>query len=89
MFALLGYIIGGAITGGLARAVMPGTQNIGWPKTIGVGIAANVVVGLTVGLIFGTIISFIAAVAAGVGILSFSIQKGWLNPGSNQPKSLP
>ena len=81
MFTIIGLIISGAITGGLARAILPGTQNIGWPKTIGLGVAANLVVGLTVGLIFGTIITFLASIAAGVGILSFSIQKGYLSPG--------
>ena len=63
MIGIILAVLGGAFTGGIARAILPGTQNIGWPKTIGVGIAANLVVQFTVGLIFGFIISTIASVA--------------------------
>ena len=96
MFTIIGLIFSGAITGELARAILPGTQNIGWGKTIGLGVAANLVVGLTVGLIFGTIITFLASIAAGVGLLSFAIQKGYLSsdgqvnldPGGSQDRRL-
>lgn len=80
MFSIIGAIIGGAITGGLARAVLPGAQNIGWPKTIGLGVIANLIVGVTIGLLVGPILGLIAGVGVGAGLLYVAIDKGWMSP---------
>ncbi len=81
IFGLIGSVILGALTGVLARAVLPGTQNIGWGKTIGLGVVANFLTSLFLGSILGPITGLIAGVVVGAGILWFSIDKGYLTPG--------
>lgn len=84
IFGLIGSIIGGAITGFAARAVLPGTQDIGLGKTIGLGVAANFVTNLILGSILGPITGFIAGVLVGAGMLWFAIDKGYLGPGGTK-----
>lgn len=84
MFSIIGALIGGTITGLLARAVLPGTQDIGIGKTIGVGVIANLIVGIILGAILGPITGLIAGVAVGAGLITLGINKGWL-----QNKGLP
>lgn len=79
MFSIIGAIIAGTITGLLARAALPGTQNIGWGKTIGLGVIANLIVGVIFGAIAGPITGLILGVAVGAGLLWLGINKGWLS----------
>jgi uncharacterized membrane protein YeaQ/YmgE (transglycosylase-associated protein family) len=80
--AIIGAIIVGAIIGYGARAILPGGQNIGLPKTIGLGILSNLVVSvLFQGLADDPILSVIVAAIVGAGIMWFAIKQGWLRPG--------
>jgi uncharacterized membrane protein YeaQ/YmgE (transglycosylase-associated protein family) len=53
MLSILGYIIFGAIVGGLARLIMPGKDPMGIVMTILLGIAGSVIGGLLLGLLIG------------------------------------
>jgi uncharacterized membrane protein YeaQ/YmgE (transglycosylase-associated protein family) len=54
MGTIIGWIIFGAIIGGLARLIMPGRDPIGLLMTILLGIAGSVIGGLLIGtLMFG------------------------------------
>ena len=78
--AIIGAIIVGAIIGAGARAILPGGQDIGWPKTIGLGIISNLVVSVVFqGLADNPIISIIVAAIVGAGILWVAIKQGWLS----------
>lgn len=77
--ALIGTLITGTIIGFGGRAILPGAQDIGLPKTIGVGVVSAMIGGLIFGgvnMILGLILgSLIAA-----GVLWLAINKGWLKP---------
>lgn len=75
LWNILMWIIGGAIVGLLARAVLPGKQNIGMAVTIIIGIVGAVIggmianalgVGDTKGIDWIKLIISIAVAAAGV-----------------------
>jgi uncharacterized membrane protein YeaQ/YmgE (transglycosylase-associated protein family) len=53
MTSIIGWVIFGAIVGGLARLVMPGRDPMGWLMTILLGIAGSVVGGLLLGMLIG------------------------------------
>jgi uncharacterized membrane protein YeaQ/YmgE (transglycosylase-associated protein family) len=53
MLSIIGYIIFGAIVGGLARLIMPGKDPMGIMMTILLGIAGSVIGGLLLGLLIG------------------------------------
>jgi uncharacterized membrane protein YeaQ/YmgE (transglycosylase-associated protein family) len=53
MLSIIGYIIFGAIVGGLARLIMPGKDPMGLVMTILLGIAGSVLGGLLLGLLIG------------------------------------
>lgn len=53
MLAIVGWIIFGAIVGGVARLLMPGRDPLGWIMTIVLGIAGSIVGGVLLGLILG------------------------------------
>ena len=76
--ALIGTLITGALIGFGGHAILPGAQDIGLPKTIGVGVISSIIVGLFLGSV-----SWIAAIIAGsvvaAGVLWFSIRQGWLH----------
>ncbi len=76
--ALIGTLITGTLIGFGGRAILPGAQDIGLPKTIGVGVISAFIVGLLLGSVswFGAIIagSIVAA-----GVLWLSIRQGWLH----------
>ena len=76
--ALIGTLITGALIGFGGRAILPGAQDIGLPKTIGVGVISSIIVGLLLGSV-----SWIAAIIAGsvvaAGVLWFSIRQGWIH----------
>lgn len=46
MFSLLSWIVTGLIVGVIARAIVPGRQNLGWIMTILLGVAGAFVGGL-------------------------------------------
>ena len=76
--ALIGTLITGAIIGFGGRAILPGAQDIGLPKTVGVGVVASIIVGVVLGSI-----NWVAAIVAGsivaAGVLWFSIRQGWIH----------
>jgi uncharacterized membrane protein YeaQ/YmgE (transglycosylase-associated protein family) len=51
MFSLIGWLIFGAIIGGLARLIMPGRDPIGCFLTILLGVLGSVVGGILLGLL--------------------------------------
>jgi len=51
MMAIIGQIILGLISGGLAKFIMPGNQNMGWLMTALLGIVGSIVGGFLAGLI--------------------------------------
>ena len=53
MFAILGWIVFGFVIGLIARAVMPGTQSMGFIKTTLLGIAGSFLGGFLGSLISG------------------------------------
>lgn len=84
IFGLILAIPLGALTGFGARAALPGTQNIGLSKTIGVGIAANFLTNLFLGAIIGFFLSLIVGIAVGAGLIYVGINKGYLGPASGE-----
>ncbi len=78
MWGIIVAVIMGTIIGFGGRAILPGGQDIGLPKTIGLGIVSAFVVSLvTSGLgFFGQVIlgSIVAA-----GLLWLAIKQGWLS----------
>lgn len=74
-------IIIGAIIGLLARAILPGGQDIGMTKTVGLGIVSNLIVGIVFkGLSAGFVMSIIIAAVVGAGLLWIAIRQRWLVP---------
>ncbi|MHC1562010.1 GlsB/YeaQ/YmgE family stress response membrane protein [Actinomycetospora sp. C-140] len=55
IFTILGWILFGLIVGFIARALVPGKDNIGLLATIGLGILGSVVGGLVFSLFTGRI----------------------------------
>lgn len=53
MTSIIGWIVFGAVIGGLARLIMPGRDPMGCLMTILLGIAGSVIGGLLLGLIIG------------------------------------
>jgi uncharacterized membrane protein YeaQ/YmgE (transglycosylase-associated protein family) len=52
MFQLIGFILFGAVVGLIARAIMPGRDNMGWVATILLGIVGSLAAGW-LGRVFG------------------------------------
>lgn len=55
VFTIIGWILFGLIVGFIARALVPGKDNIGLLATIGLGILGSVVGGLVLSLFTGRI----------------------------------
>ncbi len=76
--ALIGTLITGTLIGFGGRAVLPGAQDIGLPKTVGLGIVSSIIVGLLLGSV-----SWLGAIIAGsivaAGVLWLSIRQGWIH----------
>jgi uncharacterized membrane protein YeaQ/YmgE (transglycosylase-associated protein family) len=53
MTSIIGWILFGAIVGGLARLLMPGRDALGCMMTILLGVIGSVVGGLLLGLLIG------------------------------------
>lgn len=68
---ILGYIIGGAIIGVLARFLKPGADPIGWILTIVLGILGAVIGGYVSGMlgITSTVLVWVIAIAAAIVLL--------------------
>ena len=75
--ALIGTIIVGAIVGALGRAILPGGQDIGIAKTIGLGVISAFIVGLVLGNVNGILAIIVSAVVA-AGLLWLGIRQGIL-----------
>lgn len=66
MLEILGYIIGGAIIGVLARFLKPGADPMGWILTIVIGILGAVIGGMLVG---GGWLSWVVAIIVAIVLL--------------------
>lgn len=58
LFTILGWLLFGLIAGFIARALVPGKDDIGILRTIAVGVVGSVVGGLIVGLLTGGLRGF-------------------------------
>ncbi|GAB2622062.1 GlsB/YeaQ/YmgE family stress response membrane protein [Novilysobacter erysipheiresistens] len=63
---ILGYIIGGAVIGVLARFFKPGADPMGWIMTIVLGIAGAVIGGM---LVTDGILSWVVAIIVAIVLL--------------------
>ncbi len=79
IFSIIGNLIVGGIIGYLARAVLPGAQDIGLPQTVGVGVIAGLIGGIVFSWFWIPITFVLTVILAAVGI-SFGIKKGLLKP---------
>ena len=75
--ALIGTIIVGGIVGALGRAILPGGQDIGIVKTIGLGVISAFVVGLVLGNV-NAILAIIVSALVAAGLLWLGIRQGFL-----------
>ncbi|MEY8038507.1 GlsB/YeaQ/YmgE family stress response membrane protein [Saccharopolyspora cebuensis] len=85
LWTILGWLVFGLVAGFIARAVVPGKDNIGLPMTILLGVLGSVVGGLLFGLLTvgvrgfepaGWIGSVIGAVIVLVAYNKFTGRKG-------------
>ncbi len=76
--ALIGTLITGTIIGFGGRAILPGAQDIGLPKTIGIGVVASIIVGLLLGSV-NAVAAIIAGSIVAAGVLWLSIRQGWVH----------
>lgn len=67
----------GTIVGFGGRAVLPGAQDIGLGKTVGLGVISAFVVGLILGSV-NFILAIIVGSLVAAGLLWLSIRQGWL-----------
>lgn len=63
---IIGYIIGGAIIGVIARFLKPGADPMGWIMTILLGIAGAVIGGMIVG---GGLLGWVVAIVVAIVLL--------------------
>lgn len=75
--AIIGTIIVGAIVGALGRLILPGGQDIGLVKTIGLGVVSAFIVGLILGSVNAVVAIIVSAVVA-AGLLWLGIRQGFL-----------
>jgi len=75
--ALIGTIIVGGIVGALGRAILPGGQDIGLVKTVGLGVVAAFIVGLVLGNV-NAILALIVSALVAAGLLWLGIRQGFL-----------
>jgi len=68
---ILGYVIGGALIGILARFLKPGSDPMGWIMTILLGIVGAVVGGYLAGMfgITSTVLMWVIAIVAAIVLL--------------------
>ena len=70
-------LIVGAIVGFLGRAVLPGAQDIGLVKTVGLGVVSMLIVALVLGSV-SWIVALIVGVLVAAGLLWLGIRQGFL-----------
>lgn len=75
--AIIGTIIVGAIVGALGRLILPGGQDIGLVKTIGLGVVSAFIVGLVLGSVNAVVAIIVSALVA-AGLLWLGIRQGFL-----------
>lgn len=75
--SIIGTLITGAIIGFGGRAVLPGAQDIGLGKTIGLGVVSALIVGIVLSGL-GAIASIIVGSLVAAGLLWLAIRQGWL-----------
>lgn len=75
--SLIGTLITGLIVGLGGRAILPGAQDIGMAKTVGIGVLAAVIVGVIFSGL-GAIASIIAGSIVAAGVLWLTIRQGWI-----------
>jgi len=75
--ALIGTIIVGAIVGFLGRLILPGGQDIGLLRTVGLGVVSAFIVGLVLGSV-NTIVAIIVSAVVAAGLLWLGIRQGFL-----------
>ena len=76
--SLIGTLILGTLIGFGGRAILPGAQDIGLPKTVGLGVISAFIVGLLLGSV-STIGALVAGSLVAAGVLWLSIRQGWLH----------
>ena len=81
IIGIIGSIIAGGIIGFIARAILPGKQDLSIPMTVGLG-----VVGMLLGQIVGRLITpnnegvpWIAGIICAVGVLFALSKSGYLS----------
>ena len=62
LWVIVSWLVFGLIVGLIARAIFPGTQNMGIFATIGLGVAGSFVGGFVANLLFGNPIAELHAV---------------------------
>lgn len=77
MWSIIGTLISGTIIGFGGRAILPGAQDIGLPKTIGIGVLSSVIVGALLSTT-STIVAIIAGSIVAAGVLWLTIRQGWI-----------
>lgn len=77
IIGVIGNLIMGTIIGFGGRAVLPGAQDIGLGKTIGLGVISSIIVGMILSTA-GFIVSIIVGSLVAAGLLWLSIRQGWL-----------
>ncbi|MDH3299905.1 MAG: GlsB/YeaQ/YmgE family stress response membrane protein [Acidimicrobiia bacterium] len=75
--AIIGTIIVGAIVGALGRLILPGGQDIGLVKTVGLGVVSAFIVGLVLGSVNAVVAIIVSALVA-AGLLWLGIRQGFL-----------
>ncbi len=75
--AIIGTIIVGAIVGALGRLILPGGQDIGMVKTVGLGVVSAFIVGLILGNV-NAIVAIIVSALVAAGLLWLGIRQGFL-----------
>lgn len=75
--SIIGTLIMGTIIGFGGRAVLPGAQDIGLGKTVGLGVISAFVVGLILGSV-NFILAIIVGSLVAAGLLWLAIRQGWL-----------
>ncbi|MEM7095237.1 MAG: GlsB/YeaQ/YmgE family stress response membrane protein [Actinomycetota bacterium] len=75
--AIIGTLITGLIIGFGGRAILPGAQDIGLPKTVGLGVVAAVIVGIIFSGL-GAITSIVIGSIVAAGLLWLAIRQNWV-----------
>ncbi len=75
--SIIGSLIMGTIIGFGGRAILPGGQDIGLGKTVGLGVVSAFLVGILASGA-GTIMSIILGSVVAAGLLWLAIKQGWL-----------